>query len=650
MFSTLNLYAQSSLGPNSILGLSEISFASINSFEQNPSNYSFVKDWIFSLTYGAEFSNNITSNLYQVSTGKSFDRHYITLRYSPGLQKEFIFKSGEAVPYGNNEPITLESNFQYKELFGAGYSYKLSPKFSFGFNVRFFRQDFTQEVVSTVFSDSIYFNRETIEDKADFWKGDLGVIWQPINNLSFNFASINLFIINDKKSTNPNDQFELKKDKDALVGVNYSPFRELNLNAIYETNNSFQAGFSKSFILGTNKIGLSFSAFHDKEQNPFIAGINSSLLFISKNFDVSLSWLKYTSDRNSTSNFADFTSTGISNIFNNRFSFDKLLLTTNFKLNTRIEQKVKFIDVTIAQNIYPALAEKYIDSPIATATVVNLTDEKLQVKPVVSVNGFNEEKIQSPIYTLMPFDTSKINFYTMIPDQYSKLNPEISYANFYLMTVNDDYDDEFQKAILINGINAWDGNVYNLKYFIKKDLDYSINYSKNILSQNKSVIDTVITALGDFYKAKILFNELVKNLSYISDPRASEEYVQYPEETIKLKGGDCDDLSVCYSSLLESVGIETALVDYKNNPDLRHVNIMFNTKLTPQQAYLITENDTKYFIRKNEKNIDEVWISVETTSLSDFENAWSVASKKFQSEAIDKLGLVKGDVEIVDVY
>ena len=77
---------------------------------------------------------------------------------------------------------------------------------------------------------------------------------------------------------------------------------------------------------------------------------------------------------------------------------------------------------------------------------------------------------------------------------------------------------------------------------------------------------------------------------------------------------------------------------------------MFNTKLPPQQASLISENDTKYFIRKNESSNDEVWIPIETTSLSDFESAWSIASDKFQTEAINNFGLVKGEVQIIDVY
>ena len=142
---------------------------------------------------------------------------------------------------------------------------------------------------------------------------------------------------------------------------------------------------------------------------------------------------------------------------------------------------------------------------------------------------------------------------------------------------------------------------------------------------------------------------MVKDIVYTSDPRASAETVQFPHQTLDLKGGDCDDLSVLFSSLLESVGIETALVDYQNGTGIRHVNVLVNTELLPEQARLITNNDSKYFIRKNDSGEDRVWIPIETTSLTNFEKAWEVGTEKFNKDALDKYGLAKGKVQIIDV-
>lgn len=68
--------AQSSFGLNAMPFISGESFTSLNSFEFNPGNHSVIKDWGFSFTYGAEFSDEINSNLYQFSIAKQFGKHF----------------------------------------------------------------------------------------------------------------------------------------------------------------------------------------------------------------------------------------------------------------------------------------------------------------------------------------------------------------------------------------------------------------------------------------------------------------------------------------------------------------------------------------------------------------------------------------------
>lgn len=649
MLSCFSTFAQSSFGLNGMLGISGESFTSMNSFEYNPSNYSVIKDWGFSFTYGGEFAASLSSNLYQVTASKSFKSHYFSIRYSPGYQKEFIFKSAVTNSDSGNEQINLESRYLYKELFGLGYSYKVNRVISVGFNARYFKQDFTEEIITAIFSDTLYLVKESDVDNSDFWKFDLGLIWQPHDKLIFNFASRNLLLFKNNLENQSNNKFEIKTDKSIIIGINYNPTNNLIFNLNYESENSFLTGFTYLFPINKNKIGFAILAFHDAQQKPYLAGINPAVIFISKYFDLSLTYIKYFSDRTTISSYSNFIENGISNILHNKYSYDKLLFTTNFKLNTIAEQRAKILDIEINNNIYPALSNKYMEIPIATAKVLNLTNEFIEVKPLMTMNGISSKKYQSPIVSIAPNDTGDVNYYLSIPEDYSKVNPEIVYADFYINTINDDYDDEYQKPVLVNSINAWDGNVHNLKYFIFRDMDFSIKFAKAILAKHKSEIDTLTDATSDFYKAKIIFNSFIQNLTYTSDPRASVEYVQYPKQTLELRGGECDDLSVCYSSLLESIGIETALVDYKNSSTVKHVNVMFNTKLLPQQAFLITGNDIKYFIRKNELGIDEVWIPIETTSLSDFESAWILASEKFQTEAINEFGLLKGMIEIIDV-
>lgn len=170
------------------------------------------------------------------------------------------------------------------------------------------------------------------------------------------------------------------------------------------------------------------------------------------------------------------------------------------------------------------------------------------------------------------------------------------------------------------------------------------------MNEKKEELEKTNGVISTFDKIKILFNNFVKEMIYVSDPRSSVEYVQFPEETIKVKGGDCDDLSVAFASLLESIGIETSFVDYKSESGISHVNLLINTGLQPSQSNLITVNDKKYFVREDENGKDKIWVPVEMTSLTEFETAWSLGSEKFYEEAVEDLGLAKNAVEIIDIY
>jgi len=652
MFCSINIWAQSSFGLNGLWNLADKSTALLNSLDNNPSNYILLRDWGLSFSYGGEFSKPVASNIYLISLSKRFGNHTLTARYTPGYEKEFLFSNGSSIILEDSSFQSLNSRFTYNELLGFGYAYKFSPKFSVGFSLRYFTQEFNNETFKPVsVGDTLFFlERENLIETTNFWKGDIGFSYFLNDWLSLSIASINLLNFGEQSIGEENEPYEIRTDKAASLRLSFIPFSQTSLNFLYETNNSFQLGMNKIFNIYDSEIGLSIAALHDKYQLPFINGLLAGLTYSNDFLGITLSGVKYFQNRNKSYSFSEFKEVGINNLMNNKYSFNKAVLTFSFTLNTIQERLVEFLSVDIAKEIYPTFFEAYIDSPFAYGRVVNLTDKSVSVKPLGMIEGINNNYIQSPVVTIQPKDTAIVPFFTMPLDYYNKQKTEISQAYFMLTTSGDEADDKIQAPILINGVNSWDGRVRNLRYFIKKGIEYSMGYSKNILSGKKNLLDTIVYSLSSFYKAKYIFNDFVKELVYTSDPRATTEYVQFPHETIKLRGGDCDDLSVCYSSLLESVGIETALVDYKNTDDIRHVNILFNTKLTPDDARLITENDTKYFIRKDENGEDEIWIPVETTSLTDFNSAWEFGADKFFDEAIKNFGLAAGKVEIIDVY
>ncbi len=128
--------------------------------------------------------------------------------------------------------------------------------------------------------------------------------------------------------------------------------------------------------------------------------------------------------------------------------------------------------------------------------------------------------------------------------------------------------------------------------------------------------------------------------------------MQYPSETLTLHGGDCDDMTVGYATMLSSVGIATAFVDVipPEQPDNAHIYLMFDTGIEPSASQLVSENPKRFVIRKNEAGNETVWIPIETTVIrKGFDEAWRIGAEEFFRDAELNSGLVKGWVRVVDV-
>lgn len=56
-----------------------------------------------------------------------------------------------------------------------------------------------------------------------------------------------------------------------------------------------------------------------------------------------------------------------------------------------------------------------------------------------------------------------------------------------------------------------------------------------------------------------LYHYVQSGINYLADPQG-RDFIQNPSETLQIKGGDCEDLSILLMSLLVNVGIETYMV------------------------------------------------------------------------------------------
>jgi tetratricopeptide (TPR) repeat protein len=99
------------------------------------------------------------------------------------------------------------------------------------------------------------------------------------------------------------------------------------------------------------------------------------------------------------------------------------------------------------------------------------------------------------------------------------------------------------------------------------------------------------------------------------------DYVQFPRETLRLKSGDCDDLSVLLAAAYENLGVETALVDVPG-----HLFLMFRTGLKEADRGSITLQEDLLVVRDG-----EIWIPVEATLIAtSFSEAWAEGARRYR--------------------
>ena len=169
-------------------------------------------------------------------------------------------------------------------------------------------------------------------------------------------------------------------------------------------------------------------------------------------------------------------------------------------------------------------------------------------------------------------------------------------------------------------------NVYEKHRLTWDDQD---RYAAFITPKDPPVMSLVRSVVTQFKETKdqtqlaaVVFDMLgVYGMTYIPDPTNpyqitsgkvdTVDYVQFPRETLERKSGDCDDLVALYSAALESMGIDTRVLEVPG-----HMFMMFSAGImADDDGYTM---DNMYVIYEG-----RLWIPVETTLLgSAFVPAW----------------------------
>ena len=193
------------------------------------------------------------------------------------------------------------------------------------------------------------------------------------------------------------------------------------------------------------------------------------------------------------------------------------------------------------------------------------------------------------------------------------------------------YRDEYTPTIDVLYRNAmiWEDDRRMAAFISARDPAAS-GFARGVLAAAREASNTALDQ--DLQSAMVIYEAMRSHgLVYTKDPssalaagdRKAVDSLQFPQETLVSRNGDCDDLSILFCSLLESIGIETAFVTTPG-----HVFAAFQLGLRPEDAAKAYGRTEDFVVRDG-----KTWVPVELTSLSsDFLGAWKEGARQWNAE------------------
>ncbi len=286
--------------------------------------------------------------------------------------------------------------------------------------------------------------------------------------------------------------------------------------------------------------------------------------------------------------------------------------------------------------LFSANYKYYMENPVGRILVKNNTEEKFSN---LKVSFFLKDYMDFPSDAILPELEPRTSSYV---DLKATLNNKI-------LTINEDTpvqaqisvsyyrdgkenENKINKPVKILSKNAitWDNTERIANFITVKDPPvYAL--SRAMLSQ-KSKLEIPGSIDENLAVAAVIWHNLSNYpVNYIPDPsnpyssvKGSQEFitdtVQFPRNTLKLKSGDCDDLTVLISTLLESAGASVKILDYPG-----HIALMFETQAEDISQVGLPDNLVVKFENK-------YYVPVETTMLGkSFYESVSYAAEMYKN-------------------
>jgi tetratricopeptide (TPR) repeat protein len=289
--------------------------------------------------------------------------------------------------------------------------------------------------------------------------------------------------------------------------------------------------------------------------------------------------------------------------------------------------------------VLPILYKYYGDHPVGSITLRNMGKIPLEgLKVTIYVNQYMDNPTASvEIPFLKGGDSVTIGLRALLNDRVlgiSEATVVQAVIGIETTVAGEAYADKRVETLRLYDRNAlvWDDDRRIAAFVAAKDPS-TMRFAKNAVS---AVSDPSLSWMdAGLLRAMVLHEALaLHGLTYQVDPStpftefhgkaSAVDYLQFPNQTLDFKAGDCDDLSILNCALLEALGVETAFITVPG-----HIYMAFALQGTAEEASRRFQNPADLIIQAG-----RAWLPIEITSIREgFMKAWSLGAKEWRDNA-----------------
>ena len=286
--------------------------------------------------------------------------------------------------------------------------------------------------------------------------------------------------------------------------------------------------------------------------------------------------------------------------------------------------------------VFPIFYSYYDENPLGNVNITNGENGSINnLRVYFNVNQYMEQpKLCAVVPSMKRGESQTVDLKALFTNnliyltESTKVSSEII-VEYEFMGKEFSHNIPYTMRILDRNSMTWDDDRKAASFVTAKDptvLLFSKNTAGLVRDQGKNPINLNLRiAMGLFETLKLF------GINYVIDPKSSYveaskdtdfvDYLQFASQTLTYRAGDCDDLSILFASLLESVGIETAFITIPG-----HIFMAFSLDMPEEDARRSFTHVEDLIFHEG-----KTWIPMEITMISDgFMKAWKMGGREWR--------------------